>query len=253
MKHVNPHPNRRALLVGGVSLLALTACESFIPGQGPPPRLYRLTPKTAFEGVKKVKWQLVVEPPSAQASIDSPRIGLMLSPLRFDYYAQANWVDRAPLMVQSLIIESFDNSKAIVAVGRESIGLRPDYVLKSELREFQAEQRDGTHVVNVALNVKLVQMPERQIMASADFDYSVPAPPNQLDPVIAAFDEALGKVLKQVVIWTLKEGEVAETKRTRSLQRPEETPAQRPRRDAPSGRKSSNIPRLQRPQGSSTG
>jgi cholesterol transport system auxiliary component len=239
------------MLAAGVGLMALSACESFIPGQGPPPRLYRLTPKTAFEGINKVRWQLVVEPPIAQASIDSPRIGLMLSPLRFDYYAQANWVDRAPLMVQSLIIESFDNSGAIVAVGRESIGLRPDYVLKSELREFQAQQSEGHHEVNVALNVKLVQMPERQIVASAEFDFKVQAPPNELDPVIAAFDEALGKVLKKVVVWTLEEGEKAEATRTSSLQRPTASSAQQPRTPQRDSGSRSRLPRLQRPAGSS--
>ena len=168
MKRDNPPLSRRALLAVTARALALSACQSVLPGQGPPPRLYRLTPKSSYPGAPTVDWQLVVEPPSAQASIDTPRIGLMLSPLRFDYYAQANWVDRAPLMVQSLIIESFDNSRAIIAVGRESIGLRPDYVLKTELREFQAEVQENQHLVNVALHVKLVQMPERQIVASAE-------------------------------------------------------------------------------------
>ena len=63
------------------------------------------------------------------------------------------------------MIESFENSKRIVAVGRESIGLRADFILKSELREFQAEYFDGgVPSVRVAINAKLVQMPRRSIM-----------------------------------------------------------------------------------------
>ena len=247
MKRDNPPLRRRSLLAAAASALALSACDTLLPGQGPPPRLYRLTPKTQYPGAPNVKWQLVVEPPAAQASIDTPRIGLMLSHVRFDYYAQANWVDRGPLMVQSLIIESFDNSGAIVAVGRESVGLRPDYVLKSELREFQAEVKDDQHMVHVALHVKLVQMPERLIVASSSFDYSVPAPPDALDPVIAAFDEALGKVLKKVVVWTLVEGEKAEATRTGQLQRPA-APTSRtglPRRQPPASQ--SGFNQLARP------
>ena len=248
MKRANPPLRRRALLAATASALALSACDSVLPGRGPPPRLYRLTPKSTFPDLPKVDWQLVVEPPSAQASIDTPRIGLMLSPLRFDYYAQANWVDRAPLMVQSLIIESFDNSAAIIAIGRESVGLRPDYVLKSELREFQANVEDDGHVVNVALHAKLVQMPERLIVASAEFEHTVPTPPDTLHPVIDAFDKALGDVLKRLVIWTLAEGEKAERKRPQAFEQPAggNRPIQRPR--APADPDPPQIPRLRRPQ-----
>ena len=70
MKRDNPLLGRRSLLLAGASALALSACQSLIPGQGPPPRLFRLTPKSAYEGAPTVDWQLVVEPPTAQASID---------------------------------------------------------------------------------------------------------------------------------------------------------------------------------------
>jgi len=237
---------RRALLAVTASALALSACEAVLPGRGPPPRLYRLTPKSTYSDVPTVDWQLVVEPPNAQASVDTPRIGLMRSPVRFDYYAQANWVDRAPLMIQTLMIESFDNSGAIVGVGRESIGLRPDYVLKSELREFQAHVEEDGHRVNVALHVRLVQMPERQIVASAEFENSLLASPDTLDTVITAFDRALGAVLKDIVIWTLEEGQKAEAARRRA---PLQSNASRPERlERPDAPDSPSRPRLPRPQ-----
>ena len=36
------------------------------------------------------------------------------------------------------MIEAFDSSDAIVAVGRDAAGLRADYFLQSDLRDFQA-------------------------------------------------------------------------------------------------------------------
>ena len=62
---------------------------------------------------------------------------------QIEYYARSGWADRAPLMVQTLMIESFENSKKIVSVGRESIGLRADFILKTELRELQAVYYNG--------------------------------------------------------------------------------------------------------------
>ena len=41
-------------------------------------------------------------------------------------------------MVQTRIVNSFENSRKIVAVARESIGLRANYVLQPDLRNFEA-------------------------------------------------------------------------------------------------------------------
>lgn len=197
-----------ALLAGGAGA-TLAGCESVLnAAAGNPPRLFRLSSKSTFpEDIPDVDWQLVVDTPSAAASINTNRIGLMETPYRFNYFAEASWVDRAPLMVQNLIIESFDNSHAIVGVGPASIGLRPNFVLQPELREFQAHQEGDQQRVNVTINVRLVQMPERQIIAVEHFARESVAPAGAIDPVIDAFDEALGKVLKRLVIWTLAEGE----------------------------------------------
>ena len=83
-----------------------------------------------------MNWQLIVEEPLAPTGLNTTRILLHRSAIELEYYARANWTDRAPAMVHTLIVESFENSSKIVAVGCESLGLRADYVLKLELREF---------------------------------------------------------------------------------------------------------------------
>ncbi len=206
-------PTRRlalGLLAGGAGL-ALNACGSVLEvAAGAPPRLFRLSSKSTYpDTMPSVDWQLVVDTPSAPASINTNRIGLMESPLRFNYFAKANWVDRAPVMVQNLIIESFDNSKGIVGVGPGSIGLRPNFVLQPELREFQAHRKGDQHEVLVVINARLIQMPERKIVAVMQFSRAINAPVEVLDPVIDAFDHALGKAMKRLVIWTLEQGEEA--------------------------------------------
>ena len=124
----------RALLAPPLATLA-AACEVVVPGKGPPPILYRLTPKSTFrEDLPTVSWQLVLELPLANAGLATTRIALYRDPTNLEYYARASWIDRAPNMVLTLMIESFENSGKIVAVGRESIGLRSDFVLKTELR-----------------------------------------------------------------------------------------------------------------------
>ena len=110
----------------------------------------------------------------------------------------------APRLVQTLMIESFENTGKIIAVGRESVGLRSDFILKTELREFQAETASGSPVVHVRVIAKLVQMPQRTIIAWTSEEYKIPSDGEAMKAIVGAFDEALGKTLKRIVEWTLK-------------------------------------------------
>ncbi|MCP4250295.1 MAG: hypothetical protein GY778_24900, partial [bacterium] len=179
------------LLPSAAALGGLTrACGGVVPGPTPPPALSRLTPKSSFhDDLPTVGWQLVLEAPLADASLNTTRIALQRNPMQLEYYARSGWTDRAPLMVQTLMIESFENSGKIVAVGRETVGLRPDYVLKTELREFQSEYfGGGLPQVRVAMNAKLVKMSSRIIVASESWDYVVDTSADRTDEVIQAFD-----------------------------------------------------------------
>lgn len=195
----------RLPLIAGV-LIALAGCQSLIPGASkPPPRLYELTPKSSFnKSLPRISAQIIIETPTASSGLTSSRIAVKERPVTLDYYAQSEWTDIAPNLVQTLMVESFENSRRALSVAREGSGLRSDYILKPDLREFQAELfRGPTPVVNVRINVKLVRMPEREIVASRTFRAEVKSKSGNIDDVIEAFDEALGKVLKRIVEWTI--------------------------------------------------
>lgn len=200
--------SRRQAIVGTASrtLLAALAGCSVLPRVNEPVNLYTLTPKTTFpEGLPKVDWQMVVETPASAASLDTARIALQRTPLTFEYYADAAWTDNAPAMVQTLLIESFESTKRISGVGREAIGLRPDYILMTDLREFEAVY-DGDNPIPtiwIRMNAKLVKLPERRIVASETFGQKLPATGGKLTDIVAAFDEALGYVFKRIVLFAL--------------------------------------------------
>jgi cholesterol transport system auxiliary component len=195
---------RRALLLG--SLATLAGCGGLIPGGGERPQLYVLTPKTTFApDLPRAEWQLLVDVPLAPAEIDTDRIVLQRTPYTVDNFANAAWPDRAPAMVQTLLVESFESTGKITAIGRESAGLRADYVLRPELRKFTAVYDDPSAppIASVILNVRLVRMPERAIVAQRSFDHRARAQRNEMAAIIEAFDDALGKVLKRTIEWTL--------------------------------------------------
>ncbi|HWA43446.1 MAG TPA: ABC-type transport auxiliary lipoprotein family protein [Hypericibacter adhaerens] len=200
--------SRRLLLraLGGMTLLPLAGC-GVLSQYSTPLDQYTLSPKTTFQNPPpKVDWQLVVEKPIAAAGIDTARVALSRNPYQVEYFAKAAWTDNAPSMVQTLMIDSFQNSGAIVGVGREAIGLRPDYLLKTDLREFQANYRDADPVpeIHVKMIARLVKLPERRIIASMTADRRAKAAGTKFTDVVDAFDEALGGVIKQIVVFTLR-------------------------------------------------
>ncbi len=197
------HVRRRNLLAGAIMMLG-SAC-TVLPAIQPPPRLFVLSPKSTFSAdLPKVNWQLTVEAPIAEAGLNTARIALRRSPVSLEYFERANWIDTAPIMVQTLIVESFENSNRIVAVARQSVSLRADYSLLSDLREFQAEY-DGqsTPLVRVRLSAKLVKMPQRTIITTLTAEHTVRAKGTDLESVVWAFDAALGKSIKRIVEWAL--------------------------------------------------
>jgi len=183
----------------------LAGCE-LIKAAEEPVDLYTITPKSTFDSdLPDVYWQLSVEVPSAAANVNTGRIALAMSPTSSDYYSKTAWTDRAAVMVQTRIVDSFENSRKIVAVARESIGLRANYVLQTDLRNFEAMYfYGGTPIVKVRIVAKLVRMPDRQIIGVATFERCVRARADKVPKVVEAFDQALGSVMKRLVAWALR-------------------------------------------------
>lgn len=199
--------DRRRLLAGGLALLPALAGCGVLPTPAPPPQLYTLSPKGRIDGgLPSVGWQLGIDRPTAAAAFDTARIAFVREALTIDYYAGVQWIDIVPAMLQRLLVESFENSGKIVAVGRSAIGVRSDYALQTEIREFQAEHAGAGETaprVRVRLACRLVQMPQRAIIAIDSFDHVQPAADSRMLNVVRAFDAALGRAIDDVVRWTL--------------------------------------------------
>ena len=194
--------------VCAAAAVALAGCQalSAIDSAAEPTDLYTVTPKSTFDpDLPNVYWQLAVEVPVSAASLNTGRIAIQMTPTSTDYYAKVAWTDRAPLMVQTRIVDSFENSRKIVAVSRESIALRANYVLQPDLRDFEAMYFYGQPpIVKVRIIAKLVRMPDRQIIAVGSFERCVRARADKVPKVVDAFDQALGSVIKRLVTWTLR-------------------------------------------------
>jgi cholesterol transport system auxiliary component len=191
--------------VPSVLILTLAGCSGLLGG-GEPTHLYRLTPKSTYPpNLPHRSVQLLIDEPLAPAGLDKSRIALSRSPVSIDYFADSEWTDRAPLLVQTALVQSFQNSKAITAIGRESVGLRADFILDPEIRHFEAvyDSANGPPEIWVAINVRLVNPSSRDVVAQTLFERRERASANDVPSIVSAFDEALGGVMKEIVVWTV--------------------------------------------------
>lgn len=198
----------RRLLVSGLAAAGLGACSGLLPGQGEPGPIYTLAPRTAgrLPG-PPVGWQLLVDLPAAAAGLNSQRIALQPTPSSLQYLARAFWTDAVPTMVQGHLVEAFEGSGRIVAVARETVRLRPDFVLQSEIREFAAVYApDAAQPPSARIRImaRLVRVADRSIVAAAQFEDTSRARGHGTEAIVGAFDLALAPVLDRIVEWTLR-------------------------------------------------
>lgn len=206
-------------VIGTGLCLLLSACGIADLGEvispPPPPQIYVLQPaiQTSQQG-PRLPLQLAIAIPDAPASIDTIRIALNPTASTLDYYADAAWADRSPVLVQSLLIQAFEEANR-VAVARDTDGLLADYLLRTELREFQARYTGGIAPspdqpasppeIAVRLDARLVSVPERRVVENISVFHSAQARTNEMNGIVAAFNEALGAALAEIVNWTLAE------------------------------------------------
>lgn len=196
--------------LGALALGLLAGCTGLatLGAVTEPIELYEISPKSTYDpDMPEITAQIVVEEPTAASAVNTDRIAVKPNAFQVEYFPRARWVDRAPLMVQTRLVESFENTGKVGSVGRQAIGLTSDYTLVSELREFQAMVRDdrsGPLSALVQLNIKIVKQPQGLIVASQSFGAEAEAASDDMTDVVAAFDDALGSTMRAAVVWTVE-------------------------------------------------
>ncbi len=195
----------RLTAAGAILGLLLCAACAGLPKQGPAPNLFSLTPKSTYPAdLPSVSKQIALALPVTSRALDTDRIAMRRTPHEYRYYKDVRWTGNLTAMFQTLLLESFENTGAVTAVGREASILRADYLVLTDIREFQADDYGpDSPRASVRISFKVVRQPEARIIAASSFAAEVPSG-SGADALVLAFDQALGSVLKQGVDWSLR-------------------------------------------------
>lgn len=146
--------------------------------------------------------QLLVPDPTALKALDSEQILVRVSPSEIQYLSNSQWGDRLPHMVQSKLVEAFENSGRLGGVGKPGQGLAIDFQLVSDIRAFEIETTGGDRAV-VEISAKLLNDRNGTIKSQKVFRAVVPARGAQNAAYVVALDSAFALVSAEIVDWTL--------------------------------------------------
>ena len=202
LRHRGRGPAVAALLV-----IALSGCAGLLT-KDPRPLFQLSAPSDIPASLPHTNAQIVIDAPYAPEGLEPRRIAVVRASNAIDYLADGDWADRTPNMVRAVLVETFENSKSVAAVGPDSLDLRADFEIEGDLRHFEAVYDSpagaaGAPTATVALAVKLVKVPERKILAQTIITARQPAKANATPAIVEAMNEAMASVAKQVVVWTL--------------------------------------------------
>ena len=173
-------------------LLSVSACG------GSNRETFDLGPVPVEPAARALRGALSVEQPQASELIDSERIVIRTGPDAVAYLKGAQWADRVPVLVQSRLIQSFENAHLLKSVGRP--GMVADYALGSEIRRFEIDVTTKTATVEIA--ARLRKTANGRVIAAQIFTETVAAPSTSGDAASQVIDSALTSVMGRILRWT---------------------------------------------------
>lgn len=147
--------------------------------------------------------QLLVADPSALKALDSEQILVRVSGAEIQYLSQSQWSDRLTRVVQSKLVEAFENTGRLGGVGRPGQGLAIDFQLITDVRAFEIAAEGADRGV-VEISAKLLNDRNGTVKAQRVFRAEVPSSGSGNAAYVAALDQAFARVTGDIVAWTLQ-------------------------------------------------
>ena len=189
---------------GAIAIFSSTACVSLLPEADPAKPRYTIAAPAFVRGdTTPVDWSLVIADPRTSRVYDTSRIAVSTSPGKVEYYGDAEWADRAPRLFQTALVQTFQDSGRILAVGDRGSLPIGDIVLQSDIRKVHLDVHSGSRQVEVTVFVRLTDG-KGTVYFAQRFDASEPARSEQADDVNAAFNGAFARVITDIANWTFE-------------------------------------------------
>jgi cholesterol transport system auxiliary component len=178
---------------------AALGCALALAGCGASPlSTYDLSAPLANVRSRALRGVLVIPEPAAPAPADGDRIVVRTGPAAVAVVKGAQWTDRLPRLLQSRLIQTFENAHLVRSVSRPGDGVTADRALAWEIRRFEMDAATGQAVVDISVRVLDTS---GRVLAAQIFTAQAPGDPGQGATASVALDAASNEVLRQIVSW----------------------------------------------------
>jgi cholesterol transport system auxiliary component len=187
---------RRISIVATAALAA--GCFGGLKNEGPAPLIYRLDAPQLQSG-EPLASDLAVVVDRAAPGLDSDRVAGRWPGMRLDYIAGARWADSLPVLLQSALVESFQDSGRLRSVQGDMGRFGATHSLVIEVRRFEADYAaGGLPVAQVEFAATLGRLSDRKVLTSFTAAASESAGENRQSSVVAALDAAFARATADV-------------------------------------------------------
>ena len=185
-------------IMAGLLALALASCASATP----PDTFEIAAPPLAKAAQGRTRAQILIPPPTALMTLDSQNIVIKPLPYTVEYLGNSQWSDKLPRMVQLRLLQAFENTGRIGAVGVPGQGLAIDYQLLLEIRKFEIQAVGPSRAV-VEISVKALNDRNGSVVRTKVFSAEMPVSGAANADYVSALNAAYDNVSRQIVSWTL--------------------------------------------------
>ncbi|MET4633245.1 ABC-type transport auxiliary lipoprotein family protein [Kaistia defluvii] len=169
----------------------------------PPPATYDLAGVESAPSVKRrTSAQVLVPEPFALQTLASQRIVVTRGPL-VAYYPNAQYPDTLPRLVQSRVIQAFEKSKGVRAIGRPGEGLSIDYQLLTNIRTFAFDVTPSGRFAEIEIFTQIMNDRTGKVVEAKLFKASVPVAEDTAPAAVTGLNAALDQVLVEMVAWAV--------------------------------------------------
>lgn len=194
-------------LILGLGGFALAACITLLP-KDQPVQLYRFGEATGVPPgrVAAARFAVTLANTDFARAAASERI-LTARGEETGYLRGARWVSPARILFDAAVVQAFDAAGGAAHLLARGEPAHADYTLKLDVRVFEARYQGGAGpTARVEVYAALGSLTDH-VDHEHIFVGEAPAAENRLYAIAAAFDQAMAKVLAQLVAWVDARGE----------------------------------------------